>query len=933
MFTFILRKMISKRWMVLALLLGNILLISITCANAMYGASVLQRTLTRSLEDTIVERNQYPARALIETSGLVNTKNEIYQAAELAVYLPDACGLPLVERVVHLSVGPTSAADELQREKGVPRSLSIGSLRDLQDHIQIVAGELYSDLPAEDGTVDVMVSERGAIEMNLILNERIVFPKYLLENGEPLKVRVCGVFRNTSDEDPYWVLTPSSFSKEFLMPDGIFQRLFVENAFGSSLNAQFYVLMDYTAIKGEQAQELRNTAAAAKAMASGIRGVSYSDNFSSVLDSFLAAQKKVNVTLWVLQAPIFALLAVFIFMVSRQMLDMEQNEIAVIKSRGASRGQIITTYLLQSLATVLIALVISLPLGALLVQVLGSANAFLEFVGRSALPVRITGKVLLFSAAAALFSVGAMVLPVFRHADVTIVNHKQKKHRKSDAPLWQKLFLDVAVLGVSLYGLYTYNGQKEILAERVMDGASLDPLLFISSSLFMIGAGLFALRILPAITYLVFRLFRKKWSPAMYAAFLQVIRTRYSQGFIMVFLVLTIALGIFNAQAARTINSNEEENISYKTGADLVVMERWNDNGALIASGAATELEYVEPDYGVYRDMEGVKASTKVLVNKNVSMSVPEGKLKNVSLMGIHTKTFGETAWFKDGLLPHHFFAYLNALASDSRAVLLSSNFRDNYRYKLGDAINIRNAEGTPMRGIVYGFVDYWPSYARYSYTKGTDGVYRQDENYLIVANLAQVQANWGVTPYQIWIDAEDSTAFIYDYAQQNEISYRIFQDTSAEIVSLKNDPVFQGTNGILTVGFIVVLLLCAVGFLIYWILSIQSRALQFGIYRAMGMSMREIITMLLGEQIFISATSIVTGVFVGLLTSRLYMPFIQMAYAAYDSALPLRVLSAPSDMIRIIVMVGLMIVVCMAVLGWLISRMKIAQVLKLGED
>ena len=43
-----------------------------------------------------------------------------------------------------------------------------------------------------------------------------------------------------------------------------------------------------------------------------------------------------------------------------------------------------------------------------------------------------------------------------------------------------------------------------------------------------------------------------------------------------------------------------------------------------------------------------------------------------------------------------------------------------------------------------------------------------------------------------------------------------------------KNDPVLQGTNGILTVGFIVVLLLCTVGFLIYWILSIQSRALLF---------------------------------------------------------------------------------------------------------
>ena len=60
MFKFILRKMISKRWMILALLVGKILLVSITCSNAMYGQAVLQRTLTQNLETYMVEKNAYP---------------------------------------------------------------------------------------------------------------------------------------------------------------------------------------------------------------------------------------------------------------------------------------------------------------------------------------------------------------------------------------------------------------------------------------------------------------------------------------------------------------------------------------------------------------------------------------------------------------------------------------------------------------------------------------------------------------------------------------------------------------------------------------------------------------------------------------------------------------------------------------------------------
>ena len=63
----------------------------------------------------------------------------------------------------------------------------------------------------------------------------------------------------------------------------------------------------------------------------------YSDNFSDIFTAYISTTQKVNVTLWVLQVPIFVLLAAFIFMVSRQMLEIEQSEIAVIKSRGAGK--------------------------------------------------------------------------------------------------------------------------------------------------------------------------------------------------------------------------------------------------------------------------------------------------------------------------------------------------------------------------------------------------------------------------------------------------------------------------------------------------------------------------------------------------------------------------------------------------------------------
>ncbi len=933
MLRFVIRKMVSKKWMVLALLIGNILLVSITASNPMYTQAVLQRTLLTGFNNYLTEKNRYPGLHVLRANATPSKNASIVETRQLVPGIPEAFGLPAREQVAHYSLSPASTDSNLERDDRRRTQLTLGTMSGLEDHIELVAGRFCSTEPDENGVIDVVVSERGLIDMGLIPEEELTFPNILKPDGEPVTVRIAGVFRNSDAADPYWVLAPSNYGTEVFMDGALFDQWFFSGDMPYGIGAIWYTLLDYTAIRVDRVDEILATAQRYADYVAEHSNMTSNDNFQAQLVEFQKTERKVRTTMWVLQAPIFVLLAAFIFMVSRQMLEMEQAEIAVLRSRGAGRAQIIMVYILQSVILALISLALGLPLAALLVQVLGSANAFLEFVRRSALSVELSREALLYAGAAALFSVGAMVLPVRRYAQVSIVNQKQRKHRRSEAPLWQKLFLDVLALGVSIYGLYTFNNQREFLAQRVLEGASVDPLLFLSSSLFMLGAGLFAVRVLPLIVWLVFRLFKRFWSPALYASFLRVIRTRNQQGFIMVFLIMTIALGVFDASAARTINTNDEQNLRYMTGADIVLQEQWEDNSAMREQDPSIELEYHEPDFDRYTQLEGAASVTRVLVNSTGQMGVSGGSVKNIRIMGINTKEFGQTAWFDESLLPEHWYNYLNAMSQKARAVLLSSNFKEDYGYAIGDAIYFKTSTGSPVRGVIYGFVDYWPTYASTVYTRGSNGLYSEQKNYLIVANLSQLQAVWGVTPYQIWIKSKDSSQFIYDFAEKNDVSYRSFDVAAADIVALKNDPVIQGTNGVLTVGFIVVLVLCAVGFLIYWILSIQSRALQFGIFRAMGMSMREIVTMLINEHIFISGAAIATGALVGYLTARLYMPLIQIAYSSSDNALPLRVVSQQSDAVRLAVIVAAMIGLCLVILGVLINRMKIAQALKLGED
>lgn len=938
MLKFVIRKMLSKKWMVLALLIGNILLVSITAGNPMYSQAMLQRTLTRNLEERIESENVYPGLVKLElkrgSSGNATKDRGVLAACDaLSEAFSGAFGLETVARVRYLATMTTGCEVEVYRENVKNTRLCLSTMTDMADHIELVGGRMYSKQPDDQGIIDVILSQAGLDYTHLVVGDVVTLPKYADPAGNPIRLRIAGAFKNRAGDDDYWVNAPSSYVQDCFMDPALFESYFLG---GESLeyfiDGKWFTLLDYTAMDARQVEGMLGVARQYADLYNTRSDIKYSDSFTQTLEDYLKIEKKVNVTLWALQAPIFVLLAAFIVMVSRQMLDMERDEIAVLKSRGAGRRQILEIYLVESGMIALIAYGLGLPLGVVLCRVIGSANAFLEFVQRSALKVKINHRAMIYGGIAAVGAVGAMVLPALRYSKTTIVAQKRRKQKKSDAPLWQKLFLDVILLGISLYGLYSFNGQKATLAARVQAGEALDPLLFFSSSLFMLGAGLLAVRLAPLVVWLIFTPFKRRWSPALYASFMRVLRNRSSHGFIMVFLIMTIALGIFNAQAARTINQNVEDNLRYVLGADMVVRQKWKDNASSMESASDARV-YTEPDFTRYEALGGYEALTRVYVDEKITVDLNKGNLKNVRLMGIHTREFGQTAYFRDDLLDAHWYNYLNAMSQNSQAILVSSNFKEKYGCKLGDSITYANENGATQRGIIYGFVDYFPSYLPVEYVQGEDGLYSEVEKYLIVAHLQQLQSSWGVSPYEIWFKNRSGGDYLYDFAENSGWRFEKFEDAGAQLVLEKNDPVLQGTNGILTVGFIVVLILCSVGFLIYWILSIQSRALQFGIFRAMGMSMGEVIAMLLNEQLYISGLSIVIGAGVGHMTAKLFMPLIQMAYASSDNALPLRLVSLPGDNVRLFTVVGLVMLVCMVILGGLISRMKIAQALKLGED
>lgn len=941
MIRFIKQKLIHKKWMVVCLLIGNILLAAIASSNPMYQEAALEKTLKSKYSKFIEETNTSPGVLEFRASMSEGKGQEAEYKRMLDIAARSADELGVEQKFLINTSGVSKVRGNFVQSRGnklATKSMRIAAMTDLADHVNILAGEAYGNERLENGMIPVILSQRAMSKLDVVLGDEIEFVKLKNGDGSNMKIKVVGVFDAKDYEDPFWVKSPNEYYVEVFMDPELFQSTFIdlENQ-RFNVSTDISLVFDYENVRPsqvdgivERTEKLRETSNTGRFSAVD------EPQYLAVFREYQTAAKKVTTTLLILQIPVLSLLFAFIFMISRQMLDLEQNEIALLKSRGSSKMQILLIYFLQSLILSVASCVVGVPLGYFMTKALGSTNGFLEFIQRKALHVRMGSGVLVYTLGAIIISVAFMVLPVIRDANVTIVNVKHKKNRSAKS-IFSRVYLDVIMLVVSLYGLYSFTARREELMKSMLEGDSIDPFLFICSSLFIISASLVGLRLQPLMIKLVYYIGRKHWKPAFFASFLQIIRTRKKQGFMMVFLMFTVSLGIFNATVARTILSNSEKGIRYSTGADLVLQQPWEDNSLLLSYYPDLELTYIEPDFGVYESMEGVTAAAKVYKNSEIVTSYAkkagDSNVKT-TLMAIDTKSFGKTVSdFQADLLPVHLNRYLNAIARRSDAVLLSSNYHTQYGMKIGDPITYTNDEGVEAKGVVFGFVDYFPGYVAQTHSLNEEETLVTTDNYLIVANLAQVQQDFNLRPYQVWLKTDGSSQFIYDYAKENNITYTTFEDVSAKLVEVRNDALFQGTNGILTMSFIVILILCCTGFLIYWILSIRQRELLFGVFRAMGMTRREVIQMLINEQIFSSGVSIVIGTVIGLLASKMFVPLVQIFYASTDQAIPLEVVNRPLDMIRLFSIIGIVIIVCMVVLGKLISKINISQALKLGED
>jgi putative ABC transport system permease protein len=100
-----------------------------------------------------------------------------------------------------------------------------------------------------------------------------------------------------------------------------------------------------------------------------------------------------------------------------------------------------------------------------------------------------------------------------------------------------------------------------------------------------------------------------------------------------------------------------------------------------------------------------------------------------------------------------------------------------------------------------------------------------------------------------------------------------------------------------------------------------------------MGMGMRGIVGILISEQALITLSALLIGGVIGEVAAEFFVPLLQLSYTAADQVIPLQVAMQAMDYVTLYGLLGIMVVLCIAVLTAYTSRVNVSQVLKLGED
>jgi putative ABC transport system permease protein len=948
------RRLWNHRLLMLCLLAGLVAAVGLLSSIPLYADAVQHRLLQGELTEAGVQRP--PFTFLWRYVGAWHGEIGPDQLAPVDEYLseqaPIAIGLPLALAVRHARTGNLrlfAAADSQAFADRDPLLwASIGFITGLEDHIELVQGALPQAGVEAGGDAPVLISRVLAERMGLQVGERYV----LFGSGDDaaqIPVRVAGVWQPLDVKDPFWFYQPSSFSEMMLTSEAAFGQQVAPVLEKPFALAVWYQVLDGSHVRSADVPELLARIATVQSRTEALLAYTTLDvSPVGALDTYQQAARLLTVLLSIFSIPVVGLILYFVALIAGMVVRRSQAEIAVLRSRGTTRLQVLLVHLLEGLLVGSIGLAGGLALGRWLAQLMSQTRTFLDpalfeigFLRETRfLDVVFTPSALRYGLLAVGLAILALLIPALGISRFTIVTYKWERARALLRPLYQRYFLDLLLLAVPLYGWYLLRRQGSITP--IVQSASLptdlfsNPLLFLVPTLFCFSLALLFARVLPWLMRLLAGLAALLPGTTLLLTLRQLARSTAQYTGPLLLLSLTLSLAAFTASMAATLDGHLQDQVYYQVGADLNLAELGEsteqpDQPSLLSRPATTSPAKNEEGprwlflpVSEHLRVPGVRAATRVgdySATSNIGGRQQAGRLLAVDRIDFPAVAFYRTdfAWGEP------LAGLMNRLAMNRSNLLVSQDFMARHGLAVGDSLRLTISvagEAHEIEFTVAGPLALFPT------------LYPQDGPFF-VGNLDYVYEGMGGTfPYSVWLatDPVVSSQEIVAGVRDLRLAVASASDARATIAAEQTRPERQGLFGLLSVGFLASAALTVLGFLVYAVVSFQRRFIELGVLRAVGLSVGQMAGYLAGEQAVLILTGGGLGTALGIWASILFIPYLQVGVGKTAQVPPFVVQIAWGQLWTIYAVFGAMFVLAVAVLIGLLVRMRIFEAVKLGE-
>ena len=264
---------------------------------------------------------------------------------------------------------------------------------------------------------------------------------------------------------------------------------------------------------------------------------------------------------------------------------------------------------------------------------------------------------------------------------------------------------------------------------------------------------------------------------------------------------------------------------------------------------------------------------------------------------------------------------------------IVSQSFLSETKYDRGDNIVVSVAgKRVPLK--IEGSFDYFPTLD----TVTENHIVLSIDSVFDLANSHTLRGD--LTPNEIWLrlasEADNISRQNLIASLNHEDLYPIggVVDRREKLEISKVDPLVRsGWNGLLFLSFSSVLLLSIIGLLTNAYVSLKNRDVEFAVMRTIGLTDRQLLSMIWAEQAIITIIGLILGSWMGQRLTAVVMPF--MSSEVYGSnILPPFVPEVRWQNIALIYLVIAVFLVSVTVaVTYVMKKLQLSKVLRIGES